>query len=608
MSTHQFIEDIAKPNDFTEVEVQPNTNNGPTTSTNDDDDHAVDSLLSKFIAISNEAQTNESSEKSMSLMEGLRTFPKAAAWSIALSTAIIMEGYDTNLLNSLYSFPGFNQKYGEYYESLDDYQIPAKWQTSLSMAVNCGEILGLFISGVIAERFGYRRTLIGALAFTTAFIFIVFFAVDIKMLLVGEILMGVPWGMFQTLTISYASEVCPLVLRVYLTTFVNACWIIGQLLASGVLRGLLTSTNSNAYRVAFAIQWVWPIPIIIAIVFAPESPWWLVKKGRIQEAKASVKRLISKHRNLPSVSLLADAMTNRIQLTLQEEESINSNTSYWECFKGCNFRRTRVASIIWAFQNLTGSALMSYSTYFYLQAGLSSKMSFTFSIIQYVLGFLGMLTTWFLSQKLGRFTIYFGGLCVNFCILVIVGGLGCLNSATTTNTAASWAIGSLLLLFTYVYDATIGTICFCIVAEIPSSKLRTKTIIIARNVYNIAGIVVAVITPYMLNPTAWNWKAKSGFFWAGLIFIALVWSWFEFPETKGRTFAELDKLFHDGVKARDFKTTKVEVFNAKAMMEKLGEDKIKQIVNNNDTVDGGNEEEKGNIESVSASSLSVDDK
>ncbi|KAH3687080.1 hypothetical protein WICPIJ_001953, partial [Wickerhamomyces pijperi] len=108
--------------------------------------------------------------------------------------------------------------------------------------------------------------------------------------------------------------------------------------------------------------------------------------------------------------------------------------------------------------------------------------------------------------------------------------------------------------------------------------------------------------------TAWNWKAKSGFFWAGLIFIALVWSWFEFPETKGRTFAELDKLFHDGVKARDFKTTKVEVFNAKAMMEKLGEDKIKQIVNNNDTVDGGDEEEKGNIESVSASSLSVDDK
>lgn len=575
MSSQEHVEDVKNPTQ-TSIHFESKKDTSSLDDLQQELPPEYDDYVSKFISMSNDAQNNESTEKSMSLREGIKTFPKAVFWSVVLSTAIIMEGYDTNLLNSLYSFPGFNKKYGEYFESIGGYQIPAKWQTSLSMAVNCGEILGLFFSGIIADRFGYRKTLIGALIATAGFIFIVFFSTNVQMLLVGEILMGIPWGMFQTLTISYASEVCPLVLRVYLTTYVNACWVIGQLLASGVLRGLLSSSNPNAYRIAFALQWIWPVPIMTGIYFAPESPWWLAKKGRISEAKHSIKRLLSPHAGLPSTSVLADAMVNRIQFTLKEEEDLNSNTSYWECFRKGNLRRTRIASFIWMFQNLTGSALMGYSTYFYLQAGLSEENSFTFSIVQYVLGLLGMLSTWTLSQKFGRFDIFFGGLVINCCVLLIVGGLSFSKSS-----GASWGIGSLLLVFTYVYDATIGPICYCVVAEMPTSRLRTKTIILARNLYNVAGIVVAIITPYMLNPTAWNWKAKAGFFWAGFALVAIAWSWFEFPETKGRTFAELDKLFKDGVRARDFKNTKVEVFNTEELMEKMGDDGIKALVRAN---------------------------
>lgn len=47
----------------------------------------------------------------------------------------------------------------------------------------------------------------------------------------------------------------------------------GQLLAAGVLKGMLTVTGSLAYRIPFAIQWIWPVPIFIIVFFAPESPW-----------------------------------------------------------------------------------------------------------------------------------------------------------------------------------------------------------------------------------------------------------------------------------------------------------------------------------------------
>lgn len=90
-----------------------------------------------------------------------------------------------------------------------------------SNGARAGEVIGLLALGFISERFGYRKTMIGALIAVTCFIFILFFAPNVKVLVVGQVLCGIPWGMFQTLAPQYASEVAPVVLRPYLTTYVN---------------------------------------------------------------------------------------------------------------------------------------------------------------------------------------------------------------------------------------------------------------------------------------------------------------------------------------------------------------------------------------------------
>lgn len=127
------------------------------------------------------------------------------------------------------------------------------------------------------------------------FIFITFFAQNLPMLLVGEILCGLPWGVFQTITTAYASEVMPVALRCYLTTYVNLCWVLGQLVGSGVLRGVYDLGDSQwGWKIPFAIQWVWPIPILIGCILCPESPWWLVRHGRYEDAKHALRRLTCK--------------------------------------------------------------------------------------------------------------------------------------------------------------------------------------------------------------------------------------------------------------------------------------------------------------------------
>lgn len=153
-------------------------------------------------------------EHKMSLWQGIKLYPKAVAWSMLISTCIAMEGYDVCLLSNFYGFPQFNRKYGE---QLPDgtWQIPPHWQAGLSNGANVGEIIGLFINGFVSEKYGYRYTVMTCLTLIVAFTAIFFTAKDVVALQVAEILCGIPWGVFQTLTITYASEVCPVALRGY---------------------------------------------------------------------------------------------------------------------------------------------------------------------------------------------------------------------------------------------------------------------------------------------------------------------------------------------------------------------------------------------------------
>jgi SP family general alpha glucoside:H+ symporter-like MFS transporter len=205
--------------------------------------------VENFAEISTEVKGAIQKEHEMSFMQAIKLYRKAVGWSILLSTTNVMVGYDVGLLSSLYALPQFNKKYGVL-DSDGTYTVSAPWKAGLSNGALCGEILGLFISGIISEKYGYRKTMIASLAMMVAFIFIPFFAHNIQTLLVGEILCGIPWGVFQTLTTAYASEVLPVALRAHLCTYVNLCWVMGQLIASGVLRGVLDRGDQWAYRLA----------------------------------------------------------------------------------------------------------------------------------------------------------------------------------------------------------------------------------------------------------------------------------------------------------------------------------------------------------------------
>jgi MFS transporter, SP family, general alpha glucoside:H+ symporter len=145
------------------------------------------------------------------------------------------------------------------------------------------------------------------------------------------------------------------------------------------------------------------------------------------------------------------------------------------------------------------------------------------------------------------------GMTFMFFCLVTIGGLG-----WASGTGPQMAIGILLVISTLCNMITIGPVCYPIVAETPSGRLRYKTIVIGRFVYNLTGLFTNSVTPRMLSAQSWNWGAKASLFYAGTNLLCNIWCWFRLPETKDRTFGEVDLLFNNKVPARMFKHTKVD--------------------------------------------------
>lgn len=395
------------------------------------------------------------------------------------------------------------------------------------------------------------------LILVTAFTAIFFTAPNVQALLAAEILCGIPWGVFQTLPITYASEVCPVALRGYLTTYVNFCWGLGQLIGVSVIRSMLDRKGEWAYRIPYSLQWMWPLPLFLGIMLAPESPWWLVRKGRTQDAKRALCRLTSPDRE---TDFNADDTIAMMVHTTALEKKITKGASYLDCFKGTDLRRTEIVCMVWAIQNLSGNSFSNYSTYFLQQAGLDPSKSYAFAMGQYGINMLGVFGAWFLmSLGIGRRTLYLCGLCGLCTMLFVMGFLGLVPDRHRDQ--ASLATGSMMIIWALFYQLSVGTVTYSLVAELSTRRLQIKTVVLGRNLYNIVAIICGVLTPYMLNPGAWDWGNYAGFFWGGSCFLCVIYTFFRVPEPKGRSFAELDLLFEQKVSARKFASTQVDVFD-----------------------------------------------
>jgi len=149
---------------------------------------------------------------------------------------------------------------------------------------------------------------------------------------------------------------------------------------------------------------------------------------------------------------------------------------------------------------------------------------------QYAINMVGTIGAWgLMSLGIGRRKLFLIGLSALTVCLMIMGFLGLAKDRNEN--ASSLATGSMMLVWATCYQLSVGyvigssgvvtplifisTIAFSLVAEMSTRRLQIKTVAMGRAAYNVTAIIVNVLTPYMVNPTAWNLGNYTAFVWAG---------------------------------------------------------------------------------------------
>lgn len=104
--------------------------------------------------------------------------------------------------------------------------------------------------------------------------------------------------------------------------------------------------------------------------------------------------------------------------TNEMEKQVAAGTTYWDCFKGTDLRRTEIVCMTWIAQTLSGTVVGGLSSYFYVRAGISTQDAYSLSWGQTAISAAGTITSWLVLNKVGRKKLMCCGMVVMFILLL----------------------------------------------------------------------------------------------------------------------------------------------------------------------------------------------
>ncbi|KPI45636.1 Alpha-glucosides permease MPH3 [Cyphellophora attinorum] len=474
--------------------------------------------------------------------QAIRRNPWAFAWCLFAVWTVLLVSFENQASGNILGIPEFRKDFGFYYDG--NWVLSAKWQSAFSGAPIASQIVGNLGSGQVADLIGRRNTLIIALVITFAAITMEFVATTNELFFGGKFLNGFAVGTIQTVATTYVGEIVPLALRGLMTCLIALSFTVGPFTVALIVNSTGTYDNRWAYRAVFCSQYGFAVISSLFIWRMPESPWFLVDK-RKNESKAlrSLQRLGYSSSSGEDVKRLAN-----IKLTLEQVRRETDGATYLECFRRSNLRRTIISITPLSVQQFTGIVFAaSYSTYYAQLAGYSTAMSFKLQIIQQVLSMFGNVISWYLIDRVGRRFLTLYGTIGLTAVLWVMGGLAVGGSQGELKGTVA-----MILVYCWLYNVTIGATAFTVLTEVSTSRLRAKTIAIGLAVQGCLNILWSFVLPYLFNPDKADLGGKLGFIFGGLCFPCIAFLWWYQPETRGRSYEELDEMFMKSIAPRKF--------------------------------------------------------
>ncbi|KAF2690510.1 MFS general substrate transporter [Lentithecium fluviatile CBS 122367] len=495
------------------------------------------------------SSTSDDPHADLPLKEAIKQYRKLTYYVLGLSTFIILWGYDLAAIGAISSLDPFQRDFGVF-DKIEDGEekwiIPAIWLSMLQAFPSIGQLFAAVAAGPCQDHWGRKKCLILGSAITIFSVLIEFLsnrpaslAGMRSMLLVGKIIQGAALAFIKMVLLTYISEIVPTCLRGAGMALFPAFNLLGQFLGAVTVFGCNSLTDEKGYLIALGLQWLFSLAPFTAAFLIPESPAWLVRKNDMDGARKSLEKLFAPL-NDPEVIL------EKIRVSIEEEDKISKETSYAQCFKGTNLRRTLIA--IWAnfLPPMFGLPLLTSASYFLQQISMKSRYSLMFLIVGIICGFIANMGSTYTLTHLNRrrLTIWtLGGVTL---VWATMGISGCFDN----DRIIRWITAGMLMLIIAIAGVGVWPTSYAIMSEVSALTLRAKTQSLGGISAYVTSIFTNFVLPFLYNPDMADLKGKTGFVFAATSAIAAVVTWFIVPEMKGRSPIEIDHMFEEKISAR----------------------------------------------------------
>lgn len=401
--------------------------------------------------------------------------------------------------------------------------------------------VGALLGGFLMEAFGRLRTLqIGSIPSVAGWIFIAL-ATNVPMLLVGRLLAGLATALATSPAIVYITEVARPELRGSMISF-------GPTLASF---GMVLAYLKGAYLHWRLVAWLCIIyavvPIILVQFLVPESPLWLVSKGRIEDARKSLEWLYKNETAQGKTSVVESQFTtimkeNEIKLSEQRRSKHGNISNKLRCFlKPTGWKPMAILFLLFSFQQFSGIYITLFYAVTWFQEVGAGVDEYIASILVGVTRFLcSMVNTWLLRRYKRRALCIISSLGMAVCM--IVSGYFTLN-IKNGDRSGYWV--PVLCLLLYVCTSMIGmlTIPWTMTAELFPTEIRGIAHSISYSMANL--LMFAALQSYRSLQTCLGGSYAVQWFFAGVSLGATVFVWLLLPETHGKKLSEIEEYFQN---------------------------------------------------------------
>ncbi|EXJ91197.1 hypothetical protein A1O1_04306 [Capronia coronata CBS 617.96] len=331
-------------------------------------------------------------EHNRGYLESFGKDPKLLFWVALLLWAQVVQGFESQASGTVIGIGVFKRRFGVYLDG--EYDVATKWQSAMSGGGTAAIMVGAWLGSYIADMVGNKPVIMAAAALGMASIGIEFAATSIGMYFGGKFLNFVAVRAFMNNCTTYIADISPLTIRASLVGLNNVAQCVGPLICAVMAYYTTNWTDDWSWKSLICTQWGFAGITLIGSIFMPESPVYLLEKGKETAARKVLSSLYSK----PSD---AEGHFESIKLTLQEAETQSSNLM--DCFRGTNLRRTLIAILVFQAQPMSGLGFVyNYGALMYQYLGISDRQSFLLSIGGQILSISGAFIAVLVSDLYGR--------------------------------------------------------------------------------------------------------------------------------------------------------------------------------------------------------------